>query len=42
MGLMTLNPAMLNVRELRDSSICARLLAELKNLNLNVAAVQET
>ena len=39
MGLMTLNLATLNVRGLRDSSKCARLLAELKNLSV---AVQET
>ena len=42
MGLMTLNLATLNVRGLRDSSKCARLLAELKNLILIVTAVQET
>ena len=39
---MALNFAMLNVRGLRDSSKCVRLLAELKNLSLNVVAVQET
>ena len=42
MGLMTLNLASLNVRGLRDSSKCTRLLAELKNLGVDVAAVQET
>ena len=36
------NLAMLNVRGLRDSSKCARLLAELKILSVDVAAVQET
>ena len=41
-GLMTLNLATLNVRGLRDSSKCAHLLAELKNLRIHVAAVQET
>ena len=39
MSLMTLNLATLNVRGLRDSSKCARLLAELKNLSVDV---QET
>ena len=39
---MALNLATLNVRGLRDSSQWARLLAELKNLIVNVAAVQET
>ena len=39
---MALNLATLNVRGLRDSSKCARLLGELKNLNEDVAAVQET
>ena len=39
---MTLNLASLNVRGLRDSSKCTRLLAELKNLGEFVAAVQET
>ena len=42
MGLIALILATLNVRGPRDSSKCARLLAELKNLSLNVAAVQET
>ena len=42
MRLMTLNFASLNVRGLRDSSKCARLLGELKNLGVDVAAVQET
>ena len=37
-----LNLATLNVRGLRDSSKCARLLAELKNIRVDVAAVQET
>ena len=32
----------LNLATLRDSSKCARLLGELKNLSDNVAAVQET
>ena len=39
---MSLNVASLNVRGLRDSSKCARLLGELKNLCVDVAAVQET
>ena len=39
---MALNFATLNVRGLRDSSQCAHLLAELKNLRVDVAAVQET
>ena len=39
---MALNLASLNVRGLRDSSMCTRLLAELKNLGEDVAAVQET
>ena len=39
---MVLNLATLNVRGLRDSSKCARLLAELRNLSKNVAAIQET
>ena len=39
---MALNVASLNVRGLRDSSKCARLLGELKNLCVDVAAVQET
>ena len=42
MGLMALNLATLHVRGLRDSSKCARLLAELKNLRVDVTAVQET
>ena len=42
MGLMALNLATLNVRGQRDSSKCARLLGELKNLRVDVAAVQET
>ena len=42
MGLMALNLATLNVRGLRDSSKCTRLLAELKTLGVDVAAVQET
>ena len=42
MGLMALNLATLNVRGLRDSSKCACLLGELKNLIVYVAAVQET
>ena len=39
---MTLNLASLNVRGLRDSSKCTRLLGELKTLGVDVAAVQET
>ena len=39
---MTLNLASLNVRGLRDSSKCARLLAELRHPCVDVAAVQET
>ena len=39
---MALNVASLNVRGLRDSSKCARLLGELKNVGVDVAAVQET
>ena len=39
---MALNVASLNVRGLRDSSKCARLLGEHKNLCVDVAAVQET
>ena len=39
---MALNVASLNVRGLRDSSKCARLLGELKKLCIDVAAVQET
>ena len=39
---MTLNLATLNVRGLRDSRKCARLLGELNNLSVDVAAVQET
>ena len=39
---MALNRASLNVRGLRDSSKCARLLGELRNLCVDVAAVQET
>ena len=39
---MALNFASLNVRGLRDSSKCARLLGELRNLGVDVAAVQET
>ena len=42
MGLMTLNLASLNVRGLRDSNKFTRLLAELKNLCVDVPAVQET
>ena len=38
MGLMTLNLATLNLRGLRDSSKCTCLLAELKNLRINVTA----
>ena len=39
---MALNVASLNVRGLRDSSKCARLFGELKNLCVDVSAVQET
>ena len=39
---MALNVATLNVRGLRDPSKCTRLLGELKNLCVDVAAVQET
>ena len=39
---MALNLASLNGRGLRDSSKCARLLGELRNLCVDVAAVQET
>ena len=39
---MALNVAILNARGLRDASKCAHLLAELSNLWVNVAAVQET
>ena len=39
---MALNLAMLNVRWLRDRSKCACFLAELKNLRVDVTAVQET
>ena len=39
---MALNLVTLNVRGLRDSSKCESLLAELKNLNVDVAVVQET
>ena len=39
---MTLNLATLNVRGLRDPSKCMHLLGELKNLRVDVAAVQKT
>ena len=39
---MTLNLASLNMRRLRDSSKCTRLLGQLKKLAVDVAAVQET
>ena len=39
---MALNLATLNVEGLRDSSKCTCLLGELKNLGVDVAAVQET
>ena len=42
MGLMAINLATLNVRGLRDPSKCTRLLGELKNLCVDVAAVQKT
>ena len=38
---MTLNLTSLNLRGLRDSSKCARLLAEHKNIGGDFAAVQE-
>ena len=40
MGLMSLNLATLNARGLRDPSKCARLLAELSNLSVDITAVQ--
>ena len=39
---MAINLASLNVRGLRDSSKCARLLGELKKLCVDAAGVQET
>ena len=39
---MTLNLASWNVRGLKDPSRCARLLGELSNLRVNLAAMQET
>ena len=39
---ITLNVASLNVRELRDSRKCARLLSELLNQCVDVATVQDT
>ena len=39
---MALNLATLNVRGLKDLSKCTRLLGELKNLSVDVAALQET
>ena len=42
MDLMALKLATLNVRGLRDPSKCARLLAELKNLSVDVATVHDT
>ena len=39
---MALNVASLNARGLRDASKCLHLLAELSNLCVNVAVVQET
>ena len=39
---MALNVANLNASGLRDASKCVHLLAELSNLCLDVAAVQET
>ena len=39
---MTLYLASLNVRGLRDSSKCTRLLGELKTFGVDVAAVQDT
>ena len=38
MGLMALNLATLNARGLSDPSKCARLLGELLNLSVDVAA----
>ena len=42
MGLVALNLAMLNARGQSDPSKCVHWHAELKNLSVNVAAVQET
>ena len=39
---MALNLATLNVKGLRGSGKCALLFAELSNLSVNVAAMQET
>ena len=39
---MSLNFASLNVRGLRDAKKCAHLFAELSNICVHVAAVQET
>ena len=39
---MALNVASLNARGLRDASQCMHLLADISNLFVNVAAVQET
>ena len=39
---MSLNAVSLNARGLRDASKCAHLIAELSNLGVEVAAVQET
>ena len=39
---MALNLATLNVKRLKDSDKCARLLAELSNLRVNITVVQET
>ena len=39
---MAINLATLNVKGLKYSSKCARLLSELKNVSVDVAAVQET
>ena len=42
MSLVSLNFTTLNARGLRDASKCSRLLGELLNLNVTVAAAQET
>ena len=42
MSLMSLNLATLNAKGLRDPSKCARLLGEISNISVIVAAVQET
>ena len=42
MGQEALNLASLNVRGLKDLTRCSRLLGELSNLGVNIAAMQET